>query len=961
LKQGKHQYELWQILLSISFAAGSTAFLLYQIITTDYLSLQNFNDRTIGIAILTATDAARRTSLYIGVYAVAFLLFCVLLFTFIYLNEQYLKKIAIDFEKDLLFYLALFSIGALFLFSLSLQQVFLTEYKIFFILLLLVGIIIASHYYGFIRKKPIFCEIFSSPGIVIFSFVMPYCCIFIYWIFFNQAFLFSDIHLMLYVILWFFFMAGYYQIIAYCNRKSIDRTVINVSLIKSAIPLLIIPFCVPISNELQYTLSGIYPVTPDTISKIFVLALVVIAACIFWLSLRQQKGFVDTFSYIENFYFPLIIVSWGIFRYYQHFLEMGSYDIFHNGELLISPQQLFSFSNLPFIGNLPTHGFSEMSYQIFYSLVNGYTPVQPLIWNWIPVLIGMLLFYFFLSKMTTPLFAFLSIIFIPIFGIVDSSGFFYYSFCLFPIFTLIWLMKKPDFFRFSIHWLIILALFIWRIDFGAAACVGTIIIFTVILIRDYLHIKNTPLETLKNLITSFIVINGLAVLCYSLVLYLSGKPVLTTILVNIQFFNFQASLLAYQAIFSKFSFIVTLEYIILPIIALGLVLSFVWDQIVDNHRYREPQLILVFLALVTLALSIRSVQRHSLIEDYVSLFFPLLLILLPVSFEIKKKKTQYVAVLLLFFMYLIAFPAFAVLAPNENTQFFEYHTWAGKENRVIDNKTEYQNITGFIDTTLIKNETFFDFSNAPLIYVFTNKEFIPYLIPNLYQSSEIIQNDTIQRLDKKYQQNQVPIVIFKQGNWWDHVDDVPNEIRSYQITEYIYLHYRPIGFIDGKYQIWAADNIDEIRITQFEKQPGFTPITTISQSFDLQKLPYIWGTYDPLNAVSKTRILQNVSITPVAMKRGKTYSFSVNPDIDKSSGNYLYLIMKGSQQSLITIKYGKNDADNYTFLTEPTSKYENYLVRISTQWDWMNATVEKISITSSEDIELSEMNIRKGD
>jgi len=399
----------------------------------------------------------------------------------------------------------------------------------------------------------------------------------------------------------------------------------------------------------------------------------------------------------------------------------------------------------------------------------------------------------------------------------------------------------------------------------------------------------------------------------------------------------------------------------MPLIAIGLVLSFVWNQIINNHDYWETQLVLVFLALVTLVLSIRSTQRHTLVEAYVSLLFPLLLILFPLIFEIKKKQLQYMAVLLLFFLYISAFPAFAVLMPNENTQFFKYHTWIGKENRVIDNKAEFQNITAFIGTTLTKNETFFDFSNAPLIYVFTNKEFIPYLIPNLYQSSEIIQNDTIHRLNKKYQQNEVPLIIFKQGTWWDYVDNVPNEIRSYRIAEYIYQHYKPMGYVDNRYQIWIANNADNLSIQQLEQQQGFTPTTTISQNFNLQKLPYIWGTYDPLNAISKTSILENVTDNPVPLKRGQEYSFPINPDVDKSTGNYLYLRVKGTVPSIITIRYGDSNANSFSFSTVPTSKYENYLVRISTQWEWMNASVNKISITSSNNTELEEMNIRKGD
>jgi hypothetical protein len=961
IRQGKHQLEIWQILLTISLTAGSTAFLLYQILSTDFLSLHNFNDRTIGIAVLTATDTSHRTILYIGLYTAAFLLFCAVLFILIFLNEQYLEKVAIDFEKELLFYASLFSIASLLLYGLSQQLVFLTVYKIFIVLLFLVGVIILSKYFGIIRKKPVLCEIFSDPSMVILSFVIPYCCIFIYWIFFDRAFSFSSIHFVLYTIIWFFQVIAYYSIVVSLKKKNIDRTILNESLIKSIIPIISIPFIIPLSNELQYTISANYSITPAGIVKIFVIALMCISAGIFYLTLKRNKGSIDTFTYIKNYYFPIIILSWGLFKYYQHFLKMSSYDIFHHGELMISPQQLFSFHNLPFIGILPTHGFSEMSYQILYSLVNGYTPVQPLIWNWIPVLIGMIIFYFVLSKITTPLFAFFSIVFIPIFGIVNSSGFFYYSFCLLPIFTFIWLIKKPVFFRFCIHWLMILALFVWRIDFGVAACIGTILIFSVILFKESIHSKYTPFKILKKILFSFVLINVPALVCYCLALTYFNKPIIETILVNIQFFDYQAPIMAYPTLFNSFSVMVIFEYIILPLIALIFVISFVFDQIVGNNRCKETQMVLAFLAVVTLVLSIRSLQRHSLVEGYVSMFFPLLLILLPLNFEIKRKQIQYVAIIILFLMYVTAFPAFTVMVPNENTKIFEYHTWTGKESRIIDDKGSFQNLTHFFNTTLTQNETFFDFSNAPLLYVFTNKEFIPYVIPNLYQSSEIIQNDIIQRFDKQYQQNRVPVVIFKQSSWWDYVDNVPNEIRSYRIAEYIYQHYSPVGYIDGKYQIWVADNLDAARLLKFEQQPGFTPITTISQNYNLQKLPYIWGTYDPMDTKEKTSIIENVTNGSTVLMKNKVYSYSIHSAFDKTSGNYLYLCIKGSRSSNVTLRYGSNNTNSIAFSTIPSAKFENYLVRISTQWEWMNSDIEKISIASDGDLELSEMNIRKGD
>jgi hypothetical protein len=958
--QDNFKFELWQILLSLSITAGSSAFILYQNITSGFLTLHNFNDRTIGIVIFSATDATHRTELYVGIWIFAFLIFCILLLLLACVNRNYLKTIIIDFEKELFLYLSLMSIASLFLYALSQQQILITSYKILLVVIALVGIIILIKYYISIQRKnednP---EFFSDPSLIILSFLVPYCCIFCYWIFVDPVFSFSDIHLILYCIIWAVFVAGYYCVFNFFGQSVSYQDILKEGLIKSIIPLLLIPLTVPLSNELQYSISGSYPIPPNDITKFLVLFLIGVSICIFWLTLKRQTKSDDLFTYVKNYYFPLILISIGLLQYYHHFLNMGTYDIFHHGELLISSQQLFVFHNIPFVNIFPTHGFLEMFYQILYSSVNGYSPVQSLLWNWIPLLIAMVLLYFLLSKLTIPLFAILISIFFPIFSILSNSE--QYLFCLLPVFTLIWLMKKPDFFRFCIHWALILFLFLWRLDFGAATFAGTVFIFAVLIIKKIIYVPDTGPADFKIMTKSFIFVFGMVFIGYCILLFLSDQNILHTILVNIQMCTYQAPVQAYAIFYNNLSFNVILEYVLFPIIALIFVISFVFDQVIRNHDHRETQLILAFLAVITLALSIRSVQRHSMVEGFNAILFPLLLILLPLNFEIRKKQIQHVAIVVLFLIYMIVVPSFAMILPAEKTKFFEYHNWTTKENRIIDDQSSYQNLKGLITNTLGPKETFYDFSNAPLIYVFTNKEFIPYLIPNIYQSSEINQINTIEKLDKKYQQGLVPLVIFKQGNWWDHVDNVPNEIRSYRIAEYIYQHYRPIGYIDNKYEIWVADNVDEARILQFENQPGFTTYPINHQYYDLQKLPYIWGTYDPLNAVSKTRILENVTDTSFIMEKGMVYPFSIAPDIDKSSGNYLYLQMKGSQASIITITYGETGAEGFTFSTEPTSKDENYLVRVSTQWDWMNTPVDKISITSSENIELSEMNIRKGD
>lgn len=955
-------FQIWQILTSIAFTAGSAGAILSYLLSQDFLTLHNFHDRTIGIVILTATDASRRTELYVCIWIYAFLVFCAILLCLAFITKKYLKNLSVDFERKMFFCLSLFSMGSLCLFALSQQTRFLSNYLFLMMLLSLVGIIVILKIVARENGNTDVQDLFSNANIIIVSFIVPYISIIIYWIFSDQKFLkYTDFDLILYAIIWAFFVAVYYFIRTASKKKKSTEAILDDSLIKSFVPLLIIPAAIPLSNELQYTLAGSIEVLPATLTKLSTILLIIIAICIFFVNLKRQRkeSIVSGSSCIQYLYFPMILLSAGLFQYHRHFSNMKTYDIFHDGERLIPAQQLFEFHKLPFIDLLPTHGLSALFDQLLFSLINGYSPVQPITWSWIAILISIVILYFAFSKLTTPIFAFFFCLFLPGIAIVGTGE--PYIFCLVSVFTLIWAIKKPSFSRFCLHWLMILFLVVFRLDFGPAAMVGTIFVLSVLLLRDRINHRTDNALPLKVLFLSALCTFGIAFIAYCGLLYLSGNNIFSTLSVNIQFITYQAPIQAYQRFYNEMSFKVILEYIVFPIIALFFIAYFVLDHIFCNHERKETQIILAFIAAMTLALSIRTVQRHSMAEGFNAILYPLLLILIPLNLKFRGKQLQYIAIIGLLILYIIVVPSFSVIAPNKNVKLFEYHPWTPDESRIIDDRSNYRNLTDFLGNTLAPDETFYDFSNAPLIYVFTNREFVQYLIPNIYQSSEVPQYDTIRRLDTLYQQQSVPIVLFKQSNWWDQVDGVPNEIRSYRITEYIYSHYRPAGYIDNKFQIWVGNYENNLSIRQFEQQRGFTPATNFAQIFRLKRLPYIWGTYDPYHAVSETVVLANLTDSRILIAKGKIYTFPVDPDIDKSSGNYLYLRMNGSQISNVTVLYGATVSDAFVFTTEPTSKEENYLIRLSSQWKWMDSRIENISIKSDRNIELLEMNIRKGD
>lgn len=1087
-------FDPWIIALSFFLTLGLIGFILQYLMDRNILELTSFKDRAIGMAVVSGVDTALRTRLYVEFIISAIIILFALLVIFKYISKKYLNSIPVSFEKQMLFYTSLFAIASMFLYVTSRQILFLNNLKLLgFLTILLILFISIKAISDHMRWESISLA-FSNTTIISLSLIFPFFTYITSLVLLNKSLSFAnDIpHYLFLSFLWIFFLAVYYLLNLSCKRRDSQDAVLANLISLSFLPILLIPITIPLSNELQFTFSGIVHVSPRIIS-VSVAAFLLLSSLFLFIIFFKNKNYVpQSIKVLENAYFPIIIASAVLFRAYQHFMVFENYDMFHHGELLISNQQLFSFDAMPYIGIYPTHGLSEMYYQMLYSLVNGYRPVEPLLWNWLTPIIGSILLYFILKNIIDPVFSILMILFVPISDIMGGNGSFYYSLSILIALCLIWTLRKTTFLRSSILWLTIIFIVFWRLDFGVAAFASIIFILFIIYAKE-LFLGKYDVEDIKNLSLSLSVVIISVLVLYIIMIALTGESISEIFLQNIQFALYQDAVASYADIISGYSNWAVFQYAILPIISIIYVIYFLVKLLIRKETPSTNEICMVFLAIFSLVISIRSVQRHSLMEGYNYYLFIFLMICMPFYFKISKNISR-ILLLGMLLIYLLVIPSYTIMLNNQNAVFFEYHDWNGKESRVIDNKIQYRDIVEFLNGHLEQSQTFFDFTNSPILYVFSNKKHIPYIIPNLYHTSELMQNITLEKLEYYHKKGDLPIVVFKQGNWWDDVDSVPNEIRSYRISEFIYMHYKPLGYIDN-YQIWIENNrtIDitmnqnEVR-EQIKFKPGemhlydidrlsddklvfqcgshdpqisnlldikssrnlsesnypfliiryksslegvlqlfyaynespfaeiysskanienttqnyseimvsipekagltdvridppsnsvfelesvelskeranFRPITSkdVKQDFDLKKLPYIWGSFDSKDASRNTGVMEEINKSPVRFDSGQEVVFPFKPIADKSSGNYIHLKIKSEQNGNLTIKYGNDSISSIKFQLIPSAEYEDYLVRISSQWLWMSEPINSITINSSEGMEMRGLSIRKGD
>jgi len=457
------------------------------------LELNNFAGRTIGIVVLEGLDVSARSWLYINsliLFVIVFLLSYVVYFNVDLYASSYLDSKGKIYEKRALSYLSSVAIFAFIYFYIDGSVIYGNIFDILLQLIFLIYIILLAKVY--FKSKKGLLKALNNYNLVVLSILFPLVVFFFRWVLVNGSFIFTYKYFLPYFVLWALFCLIIFFIINIIPPKK-RGDAIN-ALLSAAIPALFIPISIPLSNEIQFSISSFTSISPLSLSRLFIFMLLGTSFIIF-LGKYKRTNLGKSTSYAGNYYLPILLATLVLFRIHTNFIEILShFDLFHHGENLLPAQQLFSFGKIPFIDIYPTHGLSYIVGQVLYSVVNGYRLFEPWLWEWVTKIFEVLLFYFALKKIVKSSFLSATLIaFIPVLGIFGGKYFTYgyntslittYYFSSFlPAISLIWALKKPNYFRLTLHWIVCFSLIAWRVDFGLATLVSTVFIYLVILLN----------------------------------------------------------------------------------------------------------------------------------------------------------------------------------------------------------------------------------------------------------------------------------------------------------------------------------------------------------------------------------------------------------------------------------------------------------------------------------------------
>jgi hypothetical protein len=440
---------------------------------------------------------------------------------------------------------------------------------------------------------------------------------------------------------------GYALLQRNMKRKSRSIDMLDKAILFGGIPIMMLPFLAPIANEIQYTLSGRWTLSPEKVSYVISLLLMILGLAIFLLILAGViRPKTTSKIIISNIYYPIVIATIALFVYYTPSMNIsqGQFE-FHFGTHTLSVQQLFQFGKIPFIDNFPSRGASDLVEQTLYSLVNGYRfPFDGLLWEWMRGVCGLVLCYFLVKEILSPVHSILFICFFwnPImFSYVSNA--YVAGFIVFPALIIKKLYEKQTFRLFCVLWISGILMFSWAFPPGVMTIAGSAFMVVLLILNAFLR-KENWVKIVKQALSSFIFVYCIVFTLFSTLVFLRGYS-LSDHIVNIKSaFGPLALAHTYPTMIRDMTPWAFFEYVVQLVVAIGIVLY----AIINLRKKPSSELLpfFVFLAAANVVAFPRMLQRHSALEFY-RLYFPIYLIAsLPIIYEWVNKQKYLLFILL---------------------------------------------------------------------------------------------------------------------------------------------------------------------------------------------------------------------------------------------------------------------------------------------------------------------------
>lgn len=631
---------------------------------------------------------------------------------------------------------------------------------------------------------------------------------------------------------------------------------------------------------------------------------VIVLLILFSISFLKKVNKKSLNDIIFKWQAPMLILGASIYLHYSPVISFSA-DLFEAANNLNPLMMSEVYKTTYFMDYISSHLLSDYVWMKLYALLNGYeNDTSALIYYSFSFFVYTLTIYYFLKEF-----------FNSHFGVILFMLFMPYVFFYFPYsyaFTLIPLIFLNRYFTTKkiafLWWFGItstLTLF-WRLDLGIATIGASIIAFIFL----FLFEKNIRVQLIK-IVSTLTIFYGLI-----LAFYHSYKSDFISEAIH----YFGGSQAHGNSLLTKdYSNLFYLDYFILPGI-IGLIILYL---LFNFKLYAKEKFfwIVIFFAGFYFFNFQRGLVRHSFYEmneSYISSFSWLILIILYVRFYHNKISLGLFPILLVG-GFLLSIHTIentnSLLNSRKSFSVNELPKIKGdKVNRVTENY-DFNKYTlpaiDFIKDNLKNDETFFDFSNSPILYYHSEKR-IP---TNFSQSLQYIVDLYLQKeCVNKLKKQKIPWIVHNQvfDAFGDNIDNVPNNIRYYYIASYLIDEYTPDNNY-GLFHFWRKKDVKSNDSIVHEVKKEY---------WNLGLMPYFWKANPKEPEIKFKRKLKNFKSVNIGKIEGGDF---IQFTIKAEKKTEFKMFMKGEVYNDFEVKFD---------LLEGTNKYKfpicgSYYLRVN--------------------------------
>jgi hypothetical protein len=717
---------------------------------------------------------------------------------------------------------------------------------------------------------------------------------------------------------------------------------------KALIPISFIPIWIFISIETEFFIKLNYNFF---LSFRFIFIFLVVLGYVIWYLFSRYKHFnFSSNSILDRFLVPSALLSFLLLTLYHPFFNQST-ELFETANPSNSLLRILKYNEFPFVDFLSSHMFSEQFYGLIHSFIFGYdNKMSYMSYAFMYDGIFFFLAFFFLKKLLkNGSLALLFVFSFPYFTVILYPNIFFGIIAFYQVLKLIENQKAKSFLKLYI---ILILLIFWRLDTGIATLMA--VFFFVIILYFSKGIK----LNYKNLFRSILYFS----LCLGSILFiiilLKSPSSLIDNFKNALHYISASQAHGYSSITNDLNQQIVLYHYIFPLVSVVAIFYMAFK--ININRTQNTQNFIyyssIFLHLLFLSNFQRGLVRHSFFEGSESFListFYLALTLLIFSF-LKNQKAiwKFISFFSISFIVIIVLKYFP-LERDVKSHFENYLTETSIKNidinfqnpnyngKVIQDssfqKNNYKDFVKFLNYNLTKKQSFFDFSNTPILYYYSGRKVPSYFCQNLQNTiDDYLQLDHLKYLNVK----DYPVVVYSNypQNGFDKTDDVPNSLRYYLLAEYIYKNYRPFGIINNR-SVWIADNFNIKSNKIYEKDTTINTSTTIS---------YVRSAYYLNNYLKKSKLNLFKKASLFASSTDSNYSYFKVPNIISSKKGYFLKLITNKTQFPQEFKVEVLDKENNclsinTFYSVPEKK--EYMIRWSNHFLIHLKKAEKIRIS----------------